>query len=91
MTSPVPVPPQAITAAVEAVMVQRNLVSEGSREWATRIVTGALAAAAPHLAAAERERCAQLADERRAGYVVLDQQTGAEWRPFASLLREARP
>lgn len=38
-------PPEAITLATDAVMASRNLVSEGSRDWAARIVTVALEAA----------------------------------------------
>lgn len=93
MTGPEPaVPPQAITAGTDAVMAQRNLKSEGSRDWARRIVMAALEAAAPHLAAAERERCAQLADKVRAVYwhprhfgTGLPIQSA---EPFADLLRQ---
>lgn len=55
----------ALNAAIDAVMADRELESEGSRAWAAGVIRPALAAARPHhaaeAAAAMRERIAQLA------------------------------
>ena len=61
MTSPdAPVPPRATTAAAEALHEPCICGSDASHEeqmaWATQTATTALEAAAPHFAAAERER-----------------------------------
>ena len=93
VTSPQPVPPQAITAAAETLSQHIE-----SGEMRPRILARLmLNAAAPHLAAAEREACAQLAEQAQAVYPEFTEETvpghpGRQFmRQFASLLREARP
>ena len=89
MTSPVPVPPQALAAAEHAIR-DRYTITGPDMDRRVRFVMGdvraALEAAAPHLAAAERETCAQLAEQRAAE--VSDTGLAHAFRAFADLLRK---
>ena len=106
VTSPQPpVPPRVITdAALDAAMAvvpDRHLGYLGGWEPAIdrRDMRRVLEAAAPLLAAAEREACAHLAEEHAASYQVTCTMqdcpcppgTSVHRLPFAALLREARP
>ena len=82
MTSPEPaVPPQAFDAAWAA---------WHSTEGFKARLTAALEAAAPHLEAAARERCAQLADEVGATYHATPggPRMPSVITPFGALLRQ---
>lgn len=96
--TPDALPPEAITAAGNALRQQWLTDRPGMyhvdldpMHWAAV----ALEAAAPHLAAAEREACAQLAEQVDAQYPWYHAAGGIQqpvaFRPFAALLREARP
>ena len=77
------VPPQAITAA--AAVLSSDPGDRDARTWAKAI----LEAAAPHLAAAEREHCAQLADDEAATLAASEGTGHRALRRFAALLRES--
>ena len=81
------IPPQAITAVYDGPGGRLDLSRED--------ITDILEAAAPHLAAAEREACAKLAEQVDAQYPWYHAAGGIQqpvaFRPFAALLREARP
>lgn len=81
------IPPQAITAVYDG--------PGGRLDLSLEDITDILEAAAPHLAAAEREACAQLAEQVDAQYPWYHAAGGIQqpvaFRPFAALLREARP
>ena len=61
------IPPEVIAAAVDEVMKRRGLTSEGSRKWATPIVTAALEAAAPLLAETIAQKILAHMEEHRPG------------------------
>ena len=75
----------ASAAARQAVYSKHLVITDRDAD----VIKLTLNAASPHLAAAERETCAILADKHGAGYVVLDMERGAIWHSFADLLREA--
>ena len=100
MTSPEPVttllgdfPPEAIAAGAQALRKAALLDNagyiDGDEERAAQAV---LEAAAAHLATAERERCAQLAEVKRAVYCKPCDGAPCDYddelAPFAALLRE---
>lgn len=93
MTSPVPVPPQAIAAAEHAIRARYTITGpdvDRRVKFVMGDVRAALEAAAPLLAAVERERCAQLAEKTGAIIpfrMAADNSTGYE-RQFAELLRK---
>ena len=80
-------PPEAVTAAIDAVMRQRRLTSEGSREWATPIVTAALDAAAPVLAAEIARKILKHADENEPDVVKFPDQYRTWHRLFGTAAR----
>ena len=85
---------KAIDVGVLAVMMERGLTSEGSRDWARPIVIAALTAAAPTIAGAERERIRQLALSeaeriRRQNFSDLDGTWAGTLEDFADLLGTA--
>ena len=94
-TSPVPVPPQAITAAAVAIHdvdCRDDRCSGSALGHCYKLARAALGAAAPLLAAAERETIARLAEQSEAmcpppSYPF---RRPPGWRPFAPLLREGR-
>ena len=93
--TPDALPPEAVTAAGNALRQQWLTDRPGMyhvdldpMHWAAV----ALEAAAPHLAAAEREACAQLAEQHHAHYgcyVAINGKQTSGLRPFADLLRGA--
>ena len=92
--TPAALPPEAITAAAKA-LAKFHDAGVGHDVPETVLATVALEAAAPHMGAAEREACAQLAEQVDAQYPWYHAAGGIQqpvaFRPFAALLREARP
>ena len=58
----IPVPPEAVKAATDAIDNRDAAGGDWSMDYATELASAALAAAAPIIAAAERERIAALLD-----------------------------
>lgn len=79
-------PPEAVTAAAVAIRKRWAMLPEPFDAGALAIA--ALEAAAPHLATAQREHDAQLAEERGAQCPVYYGTTLTAWQPFAALLRQ---
>ena len=96
--TPDALPPEAIDAAVkanDAFFDADGDIKHPPNTWVHELARVMLEAAAPHLAAAEREACAQLAEQVDAQYPWYHAAGGIQqpvaFRPFAALLREARP
>ena len=92
--TPAPLPAEAVEAAAAAIhLATCNLpgcLDGGGHRTTARV---ALEAAAPHLAAAERERCAQLAEHVSAAFPPPQCDHPEHWNlhglnPFADLLRQ---
>lgn len=87
-------PPEACGAARKAVWdayTGQRPPGMDSGQWCDLLADAALKAAAPHLAAAERETCARLADDE-ADTLAASEGTGHRaLRRFAALLREEDP
>lgn len=82
-------PQAAIDAALEVIKSKHLLIGHG-RGSDEMFVQAVLAAAAPHLAAAERERIAQLAEKHHATFTkfhAADCPGHGRW-PFAALIRQ---
>ncbi len=89
-------PAEAVAAAAEAIAAQRRHLWDVDYCEVQALARAVLEAAAPHLVAAERERCAKLADEHNATYwkscgrrECRDHHGGNA--PFADLLRQDTP